>query len=128
MFGKHVGCNNILFRKEYVKLSPEKRIFGLNIYSFLPTDKTICYFASNDVINNLASKIMVLIHGSGAVKAGQWSRSIIINHSLREGSQIPYIEMARELGFELLILNLNEDAHVMVRAQRLAVVSLILLL
>uniref|UniRef100_UPI00358E09F7 cotranscriptional regulator ARB2A homolog isoform X4 n=1 Tax=Myxine glutinosa TaxID=7769 RepID=UPI00358E09F7 len=45
-----------------------------------------------------ADKLLVLIHGSGAVRAGQWSRRIIINDNLDEGSQIPYVETAKKLG------------------------------
>uniref|UniRef100_UPI00358F83C4 cotranscriptional regulator ARB2A homolog isoform X2 n=1 Tax=Myxine glutinosa TaxID=7769 RepID=UPI00358F83C4 len=44
-----------------------------------------------------ADKLLVLIHGSGAVRAGQWSRRIIINDNLDEGSQIPYVETAKKI-------------------------------
>lgn len=37
--------------------------------------------------------------------------SLIINHSLDHGTQIPYIRKARELGYEVLILNTNNDEY-----------------
>lgn len=52
-------------------------------------------------------KLMFLIHGSGVVRAGQWSRSLIINHSIDHGTQIPYIKRAVELGYDVLVTNTN---------------------
>lgn len=57
-------------------------------------------------------KLLVLIHGSGVVRAGQWARSLIINHSLDTGTQIPYIERARSLGYEVLLTNTNDNYRV----------------
>uniref|UniRef100_UPI0035900279 cotranscriptional regulator ARB2A homolog isoform X2 n=1 Tax=Myxine glutinosa TaxID=7769 RepID=UPI0035900279 len=54
-----------------------------------------------------ADKLLVLIHGSGAVRAGQWSRRIIINDNLDEGSQIPYVETAKKEEYGILVLNPN---------------------
>ncbi|GAB0088646.1 FAM172 family protein homolog CG10038 [Sergentomyia squamirostris] len=55
------------------------------------------------------SKLLVLIHGSGVVRAGQWSRSLIINHSLAAGTQLPYLERARKMGFEVISTNTNDN-------------------
>lgn len=53
-------------------------------------------------------KLMILIHGSGVVRAGQWARSLIINDpGLKAGSVLPYIERARAHGYEVLITNTN---------------------
>lgn len=52
--------------------------------------------------------MLVLIHGSGAVRAGQWSRRLCINKSLRSGSQMSYINRARELGWGVVVMNTNE--------------------
>lgn len=57
-------------------------------------------------------KLLVLIHGSGVVRAGQWARSLIINHNLDTGTQIPYIERARALGYEVLLTNTNDNYRV----------------
>ncbi|XP_059612354.1 FAM172 family protein homolog CG10038 isoform X2 [Phlebotomus argentipes] len=58
---------------------------------------------------NRPEKLLLLIHGSGVVKAGQWSRSLIINHSIAAGTQLPYIESARKQGFEILVTNTNDN-------------------
>lgn len=54
-------------------------------------------------------KLLILIHGSGVVRAGQWSRSLIINHSLDHGTQIPYIKRAISLGYDVLVTNTNHN-------------------
>lgn len=54
-----------------------------------------------------SKKLLILIHGSGVVRAGQWSRSLIINHSLDHGTQIPYIKRAITLGYDVLVTNTN---------------------
>ncbi|KAF4531846.1 hypothetical protein B566_EDAN000872 [Ephemera danica] len=53
--------------------------------------------------------LLVLVHGSGAVQAGQWARSLIINDKLDTGTQIPYIKRALELDYGVLILNTNDN-------------------
>lgn len=52
-------------------------------------------------------KLLFLIHGSGVVRAGQWARSLIINHSIDHGTQIPYIKRAVELGYDVIVTNTN---------------------
>ncbi|XP_067633433.1 FAM172 family protein homolog CG10038 [Eurosta solidaginis] len=54
-------------------------------------------------------KLMVLIHGSGYVRAGQWARSLIINNSLEHGTQLPYIVRAESLGYDILVTNTNDN-------------------
>ncbi|XP_023944085.2 FAM172 family protein homolog CG10038 [Bicyclus anynana] len=53
--------------------------------------------------------LLVLIHGSGAVRAGQWARSLIINDSLDTGTQIPYIRQAQKRGYGVMVLNCNDN-------------------
>ncbi|KAK7484589.1 hypothetical protein BaRGS_00024221, partial [Batillaria attramentaria] len=52
-------------------------------------------------------KLMVLIHGGGAVRAGQWSRKLIINENIDTGSQLPYIRRALKEGYEVIVCNPN---------------------
>ncbi|KAH7729895.1 hypothetical protein AAVH_02372 [Aphelenchoides avenae] len=59
-----------------------------------------------------ADKLVVIIHGSGQVHAGQWSRRLIINESLEIGSQIPYIRRCREHGWAVLVTNTNDNYYV----------------
>lgn len=54
-------------------------------------------------------KLLILIHGSGVVRAGQWSRSLIINHSIDHGTQIPYIKRAAAEGYDVLVMNSNHN-------------------
>ncbi|GBP79900.1 UPF0528 protein CG10038 [Eumeta japonica] len=57
----------------------------------------------------LKDRLLVLIHGSGVVRAGQWARSLIINDKIDSGTQIPYIKKAVENGFGVLIMNTNDN-------------------
>ena len=50
---------------------------------------------------------MVIIHGSGAVRAGQWSRKLIINENINTGSQFPYIRQAIADGYGVIVMNPN---------------------
>jgi predicted alpha/beta hydrolase family esterase len=52
-------------------------------------------FQSEDALSN-QRKLMVLIHGSGVVRAGQWARRLIINDCLDSGTQLPFIQRAKE--------------------------------
>ncbi|KAL1274735.1 hypothetical protein QQF64_027549 [Cirrhinus molitorella] len=52
-------------------------------------------YVSEDALTN-PEKIMVLIQGSGVVRAGQWARRLIINEDLDSGTQIPFINRAKE--------------------------------
>ncbi|KAM9253831.1 cotranscriptional regulator ARB2A isoform 2-T2 [Dugong dugon] len=65
-------------------------------------------FMSEDALTN-PQKLMVLIHGSGVVRAGQWARRLIINEDLDSGTQIPFIKRAMEEGYGVIVLNPNEN-------------------
>ncbi|KAM3958377.1 FAM172 family protein homolog CG10038 [Aphomia sociella] len=53
--------------------------------------------------------LMLLINGSGAVRAGQWARSLIINECLDMGTQVPYIRRAISRGYGVMVLNTNDN-------------------
>ncbi|XP_050350066.1 FAM172 family protein homolog CG10038 isoform X2 [Nymphalis io] len=53
--------------------------------------------------------LMVLIHGSGVVRAGQWARSLIINDCIESGTQIPYIRQAKAREYGIMVLNSNDN-------------------
>jgi len=57
-------------------------------------------------------RMLILINGAEPVRAGQWSRSLIINHSLESGSQIPYIREAKKNGYGVVILNTNQNSDI----------------
>lgn len=70
--------------------------------------ETSFIFSSQKQLTN-PKKLLILIHGSGVVRAGQWARSLIINHSVDSGTQVPYINEGRSRDFEVLSLNTNEN-------------------
>ncbi|XP_066931300.1 FAM172 family protein homolog CG10038-like isoform X1 [Clytia hemisphaerica] len=63
-------------------------------------------FHSEDALK--CDRLMIIVHGSGVVRAGQWARRLIINHSLESGTQLPYIKKAMELGYGVIVLNSNQ--------------------
>lgn len=62
-------------------------------------------FKSPDALTS--DKLMVLIHGAGVVRAGQWSRKLIINEDIDTGSQFPYIRRAMADGYGIIVFNTN---------------------
>ncbi|XP_064152596.1 cotranscriptional regulator ARB2A homolog [Anguilla rostrata] len=65
-------------------------------------------YLSEDALSN-PDKLLVLIQGSGVVRAGQWARRLIINEDMNSGSQIPFITRATEEGYGVMVLNPNEN-------------------
>uniref|UniRef100_A0A8C3AUX9 ARB2 cotranscriptional regulator A n=1 Tax=Cyclopterus lumpus TaxID=8103 RepID=A0A8C3AUX9_CYCLU len=68
--------------------------------AILPVDTTedeatSFIYLSPDALSN-PSKLLVLVQGSGVVRAGQWARRLIINQDLDSGTQIPFITRAIE--------------------------------
>lgn len=53
-------------------------------------------------------KCLMLIQGTGAVRLGQWARSVCINDNLRLGTMLPYLEKAIKNNFSVIIFNPNE--------------------
>ncbi|CAF1330919.1 unnamed protein product [Adineta ricciae] len=70
-----------------------------------PGEPTGFFFASEDFQD--ADKLMIIIHGTGVVRAGQWSRKLIINENIHVGSQFEYILHAKQLGFAVIVTNTN---------------------
>ena len=52
--------------------------------------------------------LLVLVQGSGVVRAGVWSRRLLINEGLAAGSQVPLIEEAQARGWGVLVLALSK--------------------
>ena len=53
-------------------------------------------------------KCLMLIQGTGAVRLGQWARSVCINENIYLGSMIPYVEQAIKNNLSVIIFNPNE--------------------
>ena len=66
-------------------------------------------FLSSDVATRKVRKLLVLIHGAPPVRAGQWSRKVIINHGLDQGSQLPFIRKGLDAGYGVVVMNTNQD-------------------
>jgi len=64
-------------------------------------------FASRDFQTN--PNLLLLINGSGVVRAGQWARRLIINDCLDSGTQLPFIRAAQSRGWAILVLNTNQN-------------------
>jgi hypothetical protein len=69
-------------------------------------------FMSQEFINpseedNKGKTALVLIQGSGAVRAGEWARSICLKDDLFMGSMLPQLEWAKTFGHPVLIMNPN---------------------
>jgi len=52
-------------------------------------------------------RLLLLIHGSGVVRAGQWARRLIINDSLDKGTVLPFLGEARREEWGVVVLNTN---------------------
>ena len=78
------------------------------------------FFASDDTAQS--DYLMIIVHGMGVVRAGQWSRKyiisfdflslysflrLIINENLEVGSQINYIQRAQASGYAVIVTNTN---------------------
>ena len=53
-------------------------------------------FYEPDVEANSTKRAVVLIQGTGEVRAGIWARSVCINENLEKGSMLPFIEKCKE--------------------------------
>jgi len=71
-------------------------------------EPTMSIFASHGY--EKSETLLVVICGSGQVKAGQWGRSLCVNDSLNSGSILPYLESAFKLNYGVLVLNPNETS------------------
>jgi hypothetical protein len=54
-----------------------------------------------------ASKLLLIIQGSGRVRVGVWGCALCINKDLDHGTMLPYIRQAEANGYGLVILNPN---------------------
>jgi hypothetical protein len=64
-------------------------------------------YHSKDFFTN-TEKCMVLLQGTGAVRAGQWARNLCINDSLNTGSVLPFLAQAKKRGYSTIVLNPNQ--------------------
>ena len=78
---------------------------GLDRISVGPSKPESFIFCSKDYMTS--DKLLVLIHGSGVVRAGQWARRLIINEDLDKGTMLPFISHAKKTGWGVVVMNTN---------------------
>ncbi|KAG4073413.1 hypothetical protein HA402_007669 [Bradysia odoriphaga] len=94
---------------EYVyELLEKNGLHKIYIPSDVPESDATFVFATKRDLKDV-KKLLILINGSGVVRAGQWARRLIMNQSLDHGTQIPYIKLARQNGYDVLVLNTNDN-------------------
>lgn len=103
------------------KLLEDEGLHRIYIPSDIPQEDATFVFSTKEKMES-PEKLLILIHGSGVVRAGQWARSLIMNDCLEVGTQIPYIKKAKELGYEILITNTN-DNHRIINGKKTSIVG-----
>ncbi|KAL6042535.1 Arb2 domain-containing protein [Balamuthia mandrillaris] len=73
-------------------------------------------FVSKGALSS-TSPLVILVHGSGNVRAGQWARKPCFNDDLSIGSVLPYVERAHAKGMNVVVLNPNLN-HGMVNGRK----------
>uniref|UniRef100_A0A8C2HPZ6 Family with sequence similarity 172 member A n=1 Tax=Cyprinus carpio TaxID=7962 RepID=A0A8C2HPZ6_CYPCA len=105
----HTGEPFVFNYKEDLHRWNQKRYEALGEVDATEDEPKSFIYMSEDALTN-PEKIMVLIQGSGVVRAGQWARRLIINEDLNSGTQIPFINRAKEEGYGVIVLNPNENS------------------
>lgn len=95
-----------------IEFDVHKKLEAMGLYRIKlnpndPYGRTSFVFCTQPDLRNV-TKLLILIHGSGEVRAGEWSRSLIINESLQKGSQLPYIRQGIQHGYDVLVMNTND--------------------
>ncbi|MBN3277375.1 F172A protein, partial [Polyodon spathula] len=55
--------------------------------------------------------LVVLIQDQGVIRAGQWSRKLIVHRGLEQGSQIPFIKKTLGDSCGVIVMNPNDNFH-----------------
>eukprot|EP01118_Nematostelium_gracile_P017835 TRINITY_DN7740_c0_g1_i1.p1 TRINITY_DN7740_c0_g1~~TRINITY_DN7740_c0_g1_i1.p1 ORF type:complete len:365 (+),score=109.06 TRINITY_DN7740_c0_g1_i1:70-1164(+) len=82
------------FEEVFIPEQPKKKGLVSNI------------FVSKDALKN-PKKLLLIICGTGPVRAGQWARALCINDSLTTGSILPYLDIAAKEGYGVILANPN---------------------
>lgn len=117
---RYEALGDVITEHVYQILETETRLTRVTVPVNAQDDEPSTFvFASEDAFTN-KDRLLILIHGSGVVRAGQWSRRLIINDSLKKGTQLPYIRRAQGLGYAVIVLNTN-DTHRVINGVRVPV-------
>ncbi|CAJ0579791.1 unnamed protein product, partial [Mesorhabditis spiculigera] len=102
------------FGMERLAVRPEIDENEPSDYDQYPDESFGFIFASPDYFRKRV--LVVLIHGSGAVRAGQ----LIINENIDEGSQFGYIQNAIDRDWGVLVFNTNDNCRTNADGQRIS--------
>ncbi|XP_027583362.2 putative protein FAM172B [Pipra filicauda] len=80
---------------------------------YIPTDATedeprSFFFMSKNALTS-SSSLIILLQDRGVFCAGQWGQKTIVSDGLRHGTQIPFIKMALQSHWEVIVLNPNDN-------------------
>lgn len=80
---------------------------------YIPTDATedeprSFFFMSKNALTS-SSSLIILLQDRGVFCAGQWGQRTIVSEGLRHGTQIPFIKMALQRHWEVIVLNPNDN-------------------
>ena len=67
------------------------------------------HFSEPSLERNQNKKALVLIQGTGAVRAGLWARSASINDNFGLGTMLPQIKWAIQHKYAVLVMNPNHE-------------------
>ncbi|KAI8621362.1 Arb2 domain-containing protein [Chytriomyces sp. MP71] len=71
------------------------------------SEPTSTVYHSQDALTS--DKPLLLLVPGISIDVGQWARKIIINESVSKGSMLTYIHRAHEAGYNVLVLNSNQN-------------------
>ena len=63
------------------------------------------FWLGKELIQN--KRALVLIQGTGEVRAGIWARSVCINENLALGSMLPFLETCKNKDIPVIVMNPN---------------------
>ncbi|KAJ7408143.1 hypothetical protein WISP_122436 [Willisornis vidua] len=66
------------------------------------------FFMSSNALAS-SSTLIILLQDRGVFRAGQWGQRTIVSEGLRHGTQIPFIKMALQSCWEVIVLNPNDN-------------------
>lgn len=105
---RYEALGEVITQHVYKLLETEAGLHKINIpVDHNESEPHTFIFASDNAQSK--EKLLILIHGSGVVRAGQWARRLIINDCLDSGTQLPFIKRALAHGYGVLVLNTNDN-------------------
>ncbi|XP_055995243.1 cotranscriptional regulator FAM172A homolog isoform X2 [Ostrea edulis] len=103
---RYEALGNIITEHVYQLLEEKHNLKKVKIPVDAECDEpTSFFYMSEDALDK--DKLLILIHGNGVVRAGQWARRLIINDCLDSGTQLPFIDWGVKEGYGIIVANTN---------------------